>query len=122
MTGVQTCALPICQARGHARDADASGNRNREETWTRYRPGFKGTRIVQEDEPGIPAQLMTAAGITGSAWAVSARRGWRQAPGLAYFGGGFVSVGGGVAFGLLLPGGGVVSAGGMVVVVPGDVD
>jgi hypothetical protein len=33
-----------------------------------------------------------------------------------------VSVGGGVAFGLLLPGGGVVSAGGMVVVVPGDVD
>ena len=43
----------------------------------------------------------------------------------AYLGGlagGVVSVGGGVAFGLLLPGGGVVSAGGMVVVVPGDVD
>ena len=68
---------------------------------------------------------MTAAGITGSAWAASA-------PGSSYglflgsylggLAGGVVSVGGGVAFGLLLPGGADVSAGGMVVVVPGDVD
>jgi hypothetical protein len=68
---------------------------------------------------------MTAAGITGSVWSVSA-----QAPALGLFlwvylgglAGGVVSVGGGVAFGLLLPGGAAVSAGGMVVVVPGDVD
>jgi hypothetical protein len=38
----------------------------------------------------------------------------------AYFGGGVLSAGGGVALGL--PGGGVVSDGGMVVVVPGDAD
>lgn len=78
-----------------------------------------GGRIVQENEPGIPAQLMMCGRKPGS-------RG-RLAPvtslgNRAYFGGVFVSAGGGVELMEPLGGGVELSDGGMVVVVPGAAD
>ena len=78
-----------------------------------------GGWIVQENGPGVPAQLMICCRKTGFRWAVSAREELRNR---AYFGGVVESAGGGVE--LMEPFGGGVepSEGGMVVVVPGDVD
>ncbi len=85
------------------------------------------SRIVQENEPGIPAQLVQLpleAQLT-----VARPLGARQLEGTvpfrrrAYFGGVLESGGGVVPAPLgLVPAGGVVSAGGMVLFVPGAVD
>ena len=92
----------------------------------------RGVAIVQENEPGVPAQLMTVRRKPGSVGTVSARKSGysqieRASTGrLAYFGGVFESGGvelGGVEAGLsgvALLGGVVVSPG--AAVVPGAVD
>jgi hypothetical protein len=79
-----------------------------------------GAPIVQENEPGVPAQLTAYCRKPGSCGRLAPVTSLQTAP---YFGGVVVSAGGGeglMPFGLL--GAGAELSGGMVVVVPGAVD